>query len=104
MRRSVLVSLVGVGLMVSLSLGLLMGRSVLAEDGSVAAVTVRTAGAQEYIKVVGSTDPLDLAGGTGTFQPLTSAAITVPAGHTDLITVDFFGDSFCVEGTAAIST
>jgi hypothetical protein len=94
MRRPVLVSLVSLNLVCTLALGLFMARSVLAENGSVAAVTVRSAGAQEAVKVVGSTDPLELTS-TNVFAPLTSAAITVPAGHTDLITVDFFAESFC---------
>ena len=52
MRRSVLVSLLGVLVVLSMTLGLIMGRWVLAEDGKVAAVTVRTAGAQEAVKIV----------------------------------------------------
>jgi hypothetical protein len=77
-----------------MALGLVMGRSVLAENGSVAAVTVRSAGAQEYIKVVGSTDTWS-AGATSGWWPVTSAAISVPAGHSDLVTVDFFAESYC---------
>jgi hypothetical protein len=100
MRRPVLVSLVCLNLVLTLLLGLFMARSVLAENGSVAAVTVRSAGAQEYVKVVGSTDVITI---TNTFDwiPITSAAIAIPAGHADLISVDFFAESYCFHATDA---
>jgi hypothetical protein len=87
------------GIVAVLGAGMVIGRSVLAENGSVAAVTVRSAGAQEYIKVVGSTDDW-FAPAAETWQPVTSAAIVIPAGHNDLITVDFFAESYCYDPAA----
>src|SRR5688500_11324120 len=88
------------GIVAVLVAGMVIGRSVLAENGSIAAVTVRTAGAQEAVKVVGSSDPWSLAT-TGAWSMVTSASITVPAGHTDLLTADFFAESYCSDNTAA---
>jgi hypothetical protein len=99
MRHSVLVSLAGVA--VILSVALVVQRVVLAEPRSVAALTVRTAGAQEAIKVVGSTAPWTLTT-TGAWAPVSSAAIAVPAGHTDLLTVDFFAVSSCADSRAPV--
>src|SRR5215211_5111769 len=90
-------SLMRVGLVVvSLTVGVvgtLAGRSVLAEQGSVAAVSVRTGGASEGVKFVGSTDSLTVT--STTFTPLTSAAMLIPAGHTDLVAVAFSAESTC---------
>src|SRR5687768_1628259 len=94
MRRSVLVSLVFVVAVVSVTLALVVERTVLAEPGSVAAVTVRSAGVQEAVKVVGSTDFTTITT-LGSWSPVTSASITIPAGHTDLLTVDLFAESLC---------
>src|SRR5215207_6836991 len=82
------------GVIAVLVAGMVIGRSVLAENGSIAALTVRTSGAQEYVKVVAQNSS-DSAITSTTWVTLTSASITVPAGHTDLVMADFFGESTC---------
>src|SRR5687767_13335712 len=91
MHQAVVVRVVGV--VAVLALGMLIGRSVFAKDGSITAVTARNSGALEAVRIVGSDS--DSVTTSTTFGTLTSTTITVPAGQTDLITADFFGYSAC---------
>jgi hypothetical protein len=86
------VSLVIVSIAVGVA-GTLLARSVLAEEGAVDAVTVRSAGEQEAVKIVANR----LSGVTSstTFVTATSASITIPAGHADLVIVDLVAESTC---------
>jgi hypothetical protein len=96
MRRSLLVSLAAVIVVLSMALGLMMGRSVLAENGSVDVLTVRTTGAQEFAKIVGSSSGIESQTSTD-WVNLTSASITIPAGHTDLVIAEFVATSSCFD-------
>jgi hypothetical protein len=101
MRRAVLVSMFGVVAVVSVSIALIAERTVLAENGAVAAVTVRSAGEQEYVKIVASNTTTTFT--TVAWVTLTSAAINFPAGHTDLLIADFVCESYCSEGTSNVA-
>jgi hypothetical protein len=83
---------------------MLMGRTVWADpagqtdDGSVDALTVRTAGTLAGVKLVGQTTPTLIT--STSYTTLISAAITIPAGQTNLVVAEFAAEVQCF-GAAA---
>src|SRR5688500_2144458 len=78
--RQVIVVRVGAMLAV-LAVGMLVGRSVLAEDGSADAVVKRSAGAQEGVTILA--EGITHSTSSTTLVLMQSTTVTIPAGHTD---------------------